>query len=435
MRASLIRAGIVLLSLGVVACGSTETATVERDGSVCPSPLCGKVCCADGQVCRDGACQECVQETEAEFCGRIGKTCGQQSAPDNCGKPRTVASCGECEPRFVCDSAKGECVDTCVSESNDDLCARLKRHCGEYRGKDNCDKDRAVNCGTCGADQHCEETTSTCVDNCEKETDRVFCSRLKRECGRYSGSDNCNKPRTADCGSCTGNHQQCDQNTNTCYEVCWDETAFCLNSNARCGSKTGLDNCNTVRTVDCGGCPAGEICIALNQCTGCMPEDDTAFCARQSGNCSSVSGQDNCGATRTVSCPCVLPDNCGTAQLIDLSGGSATISGDTTNAQADSMSLRKNVGLGRDLVYWFTVSTPVNFSATQTFASTSNWAVPYLRKVCDATNVADELLAADPGRNIATISMNPLPAGTYWLWVDAYMNDYGPFTLAVTATP
>jgi Tol biopolymer transport system component len=47
----------------------------------------------------------CTQETDAEFCARLAKNCGQVTGTDNCGIARTVSSCGECSGSETCSSA------------------------------------------------------------------------------------------------------------------------------------------------------------------------------------------------------------------------------------------------------------------------------------------------------------------------------------------
>jgi hypothetical protein len=44
----------------------------------------------------------CTGETDATFCGRLGKSCGAVTGTDNCGKPRSVASCGTCGTGQLC---------------------------------------------------------------------------------------------------------------------------------------------------------------------------------------------------------------------------------------------------------------------------------------------------------------------------------------------
>jgi len=54
------------------------------------------VACSEG-----GGEGECTAETDAEFCGRLGKSCDPLSGDDNCGAPRT-ADCGTCAPPATC---------------------------------------------------------------------------------------------------------------------------------------------------------------------------------------------------------------------------------------------------------------------------------------------------------------------------------------------
>ena len=44
----------------------------------------------------------CTPESNAAFCTRLGKNCGQVSGTDNCGAARTVASCGTCTSPQTC---------------------------------------------------------------------------------------------------------------------------------------------------------------------------------------------------------------------------------------------------------------------------------------------------------------------------------------------
>jgi hypothetical protein len=58
---------------------------------------------AGGRAPGEGGGGSCTSETEESFCARLGKNCGEVSAPDNCGEVRTVKSCGTCTiPGQVC---------------------------------------------------------------------------------------------------------------------------------------------------------------------------------------------------------------------------------------------------------------------------------------------------------------------------------------------
>lgn len=47
----------------------------------------------------------CTPETDAEFCARLAKSCGEVTGTDNCGTARTVSSCGECTSPETCSTA------------------------------------------------------------------------------------------------------------------------------------------------------------------------------------------------------------------------------------------------------------------------------------------------------------------------------------------
>jgi hypothetical protein len=47
---------------------------------------------------------------------------------------------------------------------------------------------------------------------CTAETDMQFCARLAKSCDSFSGMDNCNQPRTANCGTCSGTTPACNAN-------------------------------------------------------------------------------------------------------------------------------------------------------------------------------------------------------------------------------
>ncbi|MBI5527301.1 MAG: hypothetical protein HY897_13280 [Deltaproteobacteria bacterium] len=75
---------------------------------VCGGVACNGACCAAGQVCGRFSC--CVQETDAQFCARLGRICGPVSGNDLCGWGRT-AECGVCTqfPGSFCKSGGCQC--------------------------------------------------------------------------------------------------------------------------------------------------------------------------------------------------------------------------------------------------------------------------------------------------------------------------------------
>lgn len=81
-----------------------------------------------------------------------------------------------------------------------------------------------------------------------------------------------------------------------------DDESFCSELGSECGSVSGEDNCGETRTVaSCGSC-SGELGCNFNKCTDaeCTPESDEAFCARLAKSCGELTADDNCGVSRTA---------------------------------------------------------------------------------------------------------------------------------------
>src|SRR5262249_6597085 len=98
------------------------------------------------------------------------------------------------------------CGTACTPESNATFCSRLKKNCGTVSGTDNCGKARTVtSCGSCTAPATCGGGgTANVCGTCTAASNATFCSRLGKNCGTVSGTDNCGKARTVtSCGTCT----------------------------------------------------------------------------------------------------------------------------------------------------------------------------------------------------------------------------------------
>jgi len=87
-------------------------------------------------------------------CGSVGKNCG--SISDGCGG---TLSCGTCTSPQTCGGGGTPNVcggATCTPESNTTFCSRLGKNCGSVTGTDNCSQSRTVSsCGTCTSPQTC----------------------------------------------------------------------------------------------------------------------------------------------------------------------------------------------------------------------------------------------------------------------------------------
>jgi hypothetical protein len=129
-------------------CGTSRTVT-----------SCGT--CTAPQTCGASNTCSCAAETETAFCTRLAKTCGSVTAADNCGTNRTVASCGPCAAPKVCTA--NVCAD-CVQETDAVFCSRLGKNCGgPITANDNCGTSKTVaSCGTCTSPNVCG-TTNVCA--------------------------------------------------------------------------------------------------------------------------------------------------------------------------------------------------------------------------------------------------------------------------------
>lgn len=145
----------------------------------------------------------CVSESLPQFCARYDAGCGSILFPDNCGAYRSD-SCGSCLVSQVCQSHLPQWSRCCTPESDAELCARLGKTCGLLSlAEDNCGRSRSVSsCGTCTQSFNVCSNANVCI--CQPETDQEFCQRHHRNCGTFTGNTLCGEPRTvASCGICT----------------------------------------------------------------------------------------------------------------------------------------------------------------------------------------------------------------------------------------
>jgi hypothetical protein len=229
--------------------------------------------------------------------------------------------------------------DACVAETDAVFCSRLGKACGSWTGTDNCGAARTVaSCGTCTLPQKCGEITANAC-GCTPENNAAFCARLGgKNCGNVTNNDNCGAPRTASCGTCTA-PATCGA-SNVCACPAETDPTFCSRLGKNCDSFSGTDNCGVARTAACGMCTLPQTCgaVTANVC-GCVAESNTAFCARLGGkNCGNMTAADNCAVSRTVSCgSCTLPQACGC-------GGTANVCGNLPDGGACSFRLEVEAG-------------------------------------------------------------------------------------------
>jgi hypothetical protein len=175
--------------------------------------------------------------------------------------------------------------------------------------------DLGVNCGFsgdgCGGTQQCPDCTTpgqTCggggVPNQCGAPGSSGPTCTKTSCGQQCGQigDGCSS--SIDCGPCTQPGQICGgggpslcgvPSSGSCTKL------TCQDKGAQCGATA--DGCGTL--LDCGPCPAGQVCLN-NQCSPSNCPKRT--CQDANANCGPVS--DGCGGL--IDCgPCVAPQTCG----------------------------------------------------------------------------------------------------------------------------
>jgi hypothetical protein len=350
-----------------------------------------------------GTTGACTPESDPTFCSRLGKNCGTVSGTDNCGAARTVSSCGTCTAPNTCGGGgtANVCGFSCTPESDPTFCSRLGKNCGTVSGTDNCGAARTVSsCGTCTAPNTCGGggTANVCGFTCTPESDPTFCSRLGKNCGTVSGTDNCGAARTvSSCGTCTAPNTCGGGGTaNVCGFTCTPESdpTFCSRLGKNCGTVSGTDNCGAARTVSsCGTCTAPDTCGGAgtaNVCGfACTPESDPTFCSRLGKNCGTVSGTDNCGAARTVSScgTCTAPNTCGGGGIGNVcgvtgadvtEGGTATSTGTICIASESAAQAYDNLSSSSNSTKWCVLAAPSTgtpISTVYDFAGGSSYVV------------------------------------------------------------
>jgi hypothetical protein len=107
-------------------------------------------------------------------------------------------------------------------------------------------------------------------------------------------------------------------------------------------------------------------------------------------------------------------------------GSSASASGDTTLLFEHTGACS---GSGPDEVFNFTTSAPKVMTATVTPLAAGYWPTLSVRAVC-TSNLSTACAAAGSAGSPVSVTVNPLPAGNWFLWVDGAASR-GPYALQV----
>jgi hypothetical protein len=127
-----------------------------------------------------------------------------------------------------------------------------------------------------------------------------------------------------------------------------------------------------------------------------------------------------------------LPDGCLTVETLDLSKGPVHLTGSLSKAADDTRLSCATSTQGNDLVYTFTTASSGRLVATATTDGSFRPALELRSSCTGAQNPLGCNKAGASNNNSVTLQIDPLPNGTYWLWLDSDDGSAGDFTLDVT---
>ncbi|MBI3184047.1 MAG: hypothetical protein HYZ28_18085 [Myxococcales bacterium] len=199
-------------------------------------------------------------------------------------------------------------------------------------------------------------------------------------------------------------------------------------------------------------CPFGERCDAIaRRCAPSAPDAGAPSCTTdrdctssaprcriETGLCVGCLSEGDCLSGRCTDFRCVpLPDTCQTAEALDLSPGSATVTGDTSRATNDTRAYcSASAATGPDLVFSFTLTEKRRLVAVaRPEPGSSLRPVLMLKSACDPLDSSTNLGCSyrPTGAAETWLTVDGLSPGTYWLWLDSDGDSAGAFTLTLSA--
>jgi len=253
----------------------------------------------------------CTAETNTQFCSRLGKSCGSVTANDNCGTSRTVSSCGTCASPQTCGG--GGTANVCGGGSSGSGVTIQAENFNGSGGGNNVGRET------------CSEGGQNLMDIGDGEY--VYYNNVN-----FAGVTSF-QARVASANLPGTIEFRRDSTTGTLMGTCsapntggW-QTWTTVSCNA-----TGTSGTGTLYLVFHGGSANSQlpnvnwIYLVTSGGGSCTAESNSQFCSRLGKNCGSVTANDNCGTSRTVSScgSCTSPQTCGgggTANVCGSSGG------------------------------------------------------------------------------------------------------------------
>jgi len=178
-------------------------------------------------------------------------------------------------------------------------------------------------------------------------------------------------------------------------------------------------NCTSAAPADEFGCDTGTVALAS------LPAGTYAIWVDSDG----AGGKYNLKVT--LSAP-VTNETCTTPTPLTFTGNTATVVVDTTGLVND---VDSNIcsGTGPDIVYTLVLAAPKKVTATVTPSGTATtWAPTVSIRTACAVDTSEISCVDGADGKPATVIVNQLAAGTYYIWVDGAFSSEGDGTLTVT---
>ncbi|MCB9526878.1 MAG: chitobiase/beta-hexosaminidase C-terminal domain-containing protein [Myxococcales bacterium] len=273
--------------------------------------------CADGELCRRGACEAetCTPDCARRECGDdgCGATCGTCEAGETCSvagacEPPAPAcgdgicgageTCGACPADCGCGEGfscqGGQCVAVCVPDCDGRVCGTdgCGGRCGDCPAGDVCDED-----GQCGPPPaSCGDATCDAGESC---------LNCPADCGVCCGDGACTAAHGENCATCLADcrcpgGQRCDVETFQCVAACVPDCQGRVCGDNGCGGR-------------CGDCPGAQVCDRDGRCNPPPAQcgDDTCDAGEDCQNCPADCGA-CCGDAR---CDAAVGESCATCPV------------------------------------------------------------------------------------------------------------------------
>jgi len=238
--------------------------TLGKTQCLATQTVCGRSCCAPGDVCVDPNGNNGNGRCDSINCPN-GVTCG-----NNCCTVRAICSDGLCSSPQVCAAGQVSCNIPGAPAGTPPNCCN-NGQCNQYTGQcDSCPPNQPDQCG----DGSCCSDTANCRDIDNNPATTLTVCADPESCSGYGGA------------------------TQGCYGQ------LCPNSPGSCSTRPAQTNVDT--GVSCGN----DACLAISQCRGAAVGQNLCSYNASFNKCQKIS--DICSLSRPLSGNASVTEKCGT---------------------------------------------------------------------------------------------------------------------------